>query len=46
MFYPASQRGLVLGVYSAEGKNEISFTKFAEKYNASVDGKLLEQINM
>lgn len=43
-----SKRGLVLGLYSSEsdGKDDLKLTKFGENYNASVSGKLLEQINM
>lgn len=40
------QRGLVLGAYTVEGKDEIRLTPFAQKYNESVAGELLKQINM
>uniref|UniRef100_A0A182T917 Alpha-ketoglutarate-dependent dioxygenase AlkB-like domain-containing protein n=1 Tax=Anopheles maculatus TaxID=74869 RepID=A0A182T917_9DIPT len=39
-------KGLVLGVYSSDGKDEVKFTPYAQKYNESTAGKLLEQINM
>lgn len=41
-----SKKGLVLGVYSSEGKDEVKFTPYAQKYNESTAGKLLEQINI
>lgn len=40
------QKGLVLGVYTTEGSNEIRFTPFAQKYNESTSGELLKQIQM
>ncbi|ETN58666.1 hypothetical protein AND_009721 [Anopheles darlingi] len=42
----SSKQGLVLGVYSTEDKDEVKFTPYAQKYNESTAGKLLEQINM
>ena len=42
----AQQRGLVLGAYSSESKDEVKLTPYAEKYNKLTCGKLLEQINM
>ncbi|XP_055612198.1 cytosol aminopeptidase-like isoform X2 [Uranotaenia lowii] len=42
----SNKRGLVLGVYSSEGNDDVKFTKFAEKYNESTAGKLLEQIKI
>ena len=44
------QKGLVLGVYSEDGKDGKSdvtkLTSFGEKINKSTAGKLLQQINM
>lgn len=45
-FRYVSQRGLVLGVYTTEGSDEVRFTPFAQKYNDSTSGELLKQINM
>uniref|UniRef100_A0A8W7K854 Cytosol aminopeptidase n=1 Tax=Anopheles albimanus TaxID=7167 RepID=A0A8W7K854_ANOAL len=42
----SSKQGLVLGVYSTEDKDEVKFTPYAQKYNESTAGKLLEQINI
>ncbi|XP_055547539.1 cytosol aminopeptidase-like isoform X2 [Wyeomyia smithii] len=42
----SDKRGLVLGVYSSEGQDDVKFTKFAQKYNESTAGKLLEQIKI
>uniref|UniRef100_A0A1I8JVR5 Cytosol aminopeptidase n=1 Tax=Anopheles quadriannulatus TaxID=34691 RepID=A0A1I8JVR5_ANOQN len=42
----SKKQGLVLGVYSSEGKDEVKFTPYAQKYNESTAGKLLEQINI
>uniref|UniRef100_A0AAG5CSU4 Cytosol aminopeptidase n=1 Tax=Anopheles atroparvus TaxID=41427 RepID=A0AAG5CSU4_ANOAO len=42
----SSKQGLVLGVYSSEGKDDVKFTPYAQKYNESTAGKLLEQINI
>lgn len=40
------QRGLVLGVYTNEGKDDITLTPYAKKYNESTSGELLKQISM
>ncbi|XP_058821444.1 cytosol aminopeptidase-like isoform X2 [Topomyia yanbarensis] len=42
----SDKRGLVLGVYSSEGQDDVKFTQFAQKYNESTAGKLLEQIKI
>ncbi|XP_050069645.1 cytosol aminopeptidase-like isoform X1 [Anopheles maculipalpis] len=42
----SKKQGLVLGVYSSDGKDEVKFTPYAQKYNESTAGKLLEQINI
>ncbi|XP_055636608.1 cytosol aminopeptidase-like isoform X2 [Toxorhynchites rutilus septentrionalis] len=42
----SDKRGLVLGVYSTDGQDDVRLTKFAQKYNESTSGKLLEQIKI
>ncbi|XP_062561028.1 cytosol aminopeptidase-like isoform X2 [Armigeres subalbatus] len=43
----SDKRGLVLGVYSTDdGTDDVKFTKFAQQYNESTAGKLLEQIKI
>ncbi|XP_058445653.1 cytosol aminopeptidase-like isoform X2 [Malaya genurostris] len=42
----SDKRGLVLGVYSSEDQEDVKFTQFAQKYNESTAGKLLEQIKI
>lgn len=42
----SDKRGLVLGVYSSDGQDDVKFTRFAQKYNESTAGKLLEQIKI
>ncbi|XP_037048700.1 cytosol aminopeptidase-like isoform X2 [Bradysia coprophila] len=40
------RRGLVLGVYTSEGNDDISLTPYAKKYNESTSGELLKQISI
>ncbi|KAG4074890.1 hypothetical protein HA402_009315 [Bradysia odoriphaga] len=40
------RRGLVLGVYTSEGNDNISLTPYAKKYNESTSGELLKQISI
>jgi hypothetical protein len=40
------KRGLVLGVYTSDGKDDITLTPYAKKYNESTSGELLKQISI
>lgn len=42
----ALQKGLVLGVYKEEGKNEVGLTPSAAKYNEITQGKLLDSVKL
>lgn len=40
------QKGLVLGVYKEEGRNDVGLTPSAAKYNEITKGKLLDSVKL